>query len=144
MSAWAIWLIVAGVVAAAETASGDFFLLMIAGGGLAAAVAAALGAALWLQVLVFGLVSILMVLGVRPIAKRVLAKGFPDHQDGVQALIGTQAVVSQAVDTHGGRIKLDGNEWSALTMSPHTVFEVGTKVRVVEIRGAHAVITNDF
>lgn len=144
MDPWVIWLIAAGVVAAAELLSGDFFLLMLAGGALAGSVTAAIGGPVWLQIVVFGVVSLLLVGTARPIAKRALMKGMVDYPDGVQALIGTEAVVSQAIDAHGGRIKLGHNEWSALSLSPHETYQIGAQVRIVEIRGAHAVVTNEL
>lgn len=143
MSAWAIWLVLAAVAAGAEVLSGDFFLLMIGGGAAAAAVAASFGAALWLQLVVFGVVSLLLVLGVRPWAKAVLLRAQPEISDGAAAYLGTVGVVTQTVDTHGGRIQVGSEEWSALAQLPYEVYAVGTKVIIVEIRGAHAVVAQD-
>jgi membrane protein implicated in regulation of membrane protease activity len=136
---WVIWLIAAGVLAIAETLSVDFVLLMIAGGALAAAGVAALGAPVVLQVAVFAIAAAGLVTVVRPIAKRRLE--LPTHQrTGVDALIGRTAVVVRTVDQHGGRVKLAGEEWSAETYDPTQVLEVGRTVRVMEIRGAAAVV----
>jgi len=143
MSSWAIWLIIAGLSAGLEILSGDFFLLMVGGGAAAAALAAALGAALWLQLVVFGLVSLLLVLGVRPWARRMLTKDTPDIADGIDAIIGARAVVTQTVDNHGGRIEVGTEEWSALAQLPYEVLEVGTPVIIVQVRGAHAVVAAD-
>ena len=52
MSAWLIWLIISGVLAAAEAASLSFVLIMAAGGALAGALTAVLGGPAVLQVLV--------------------------------------------------------------------------------------------
>lgn len=143
MAAWGIWLIVALGVSAAEILSGDFFLLMIGGGAAAGAIAAALGAPVWLQFLVFAIVALALVLGVRPLARRALSRGFQDNVDGAQVFIGSMAVVTQAVDTHGGRIKIGGDEWSALSQAPYEQFVPGQHVRVVDIRGAHAIVAAD-
>ena len=144
MDPWALWLIAAGVVAAAEMLSGDFFLLMIAGGGLAAAGVAGIGGPVWLQIVVFAVVSLLLIGTVRPIAKKSLMRGMLDYPDGVQALVGADAVVSQAVDAHGGRVKMGHNEWSAMSLTPHDVYQIGDHVRIVEIRGAHAIVTTEM
>ncbi|WP_153503027.1 NfeD family protein [Cumulibacter manganitolerans] len=143
MSPWAIWLVIAASSAGLEVLSGDFFLLMVGGGAAAAAIAAAAGAALWLQLVLFGVVSLLLVLGVRPWAKRMLLRGQPEIADGVDAVIGHGGVVTQTVDTHGGRIKVGADEWSAIAQLPYDVYEVGANVMIVEIRGAHAVVTAD-
>lgn len=143
MSSWAIWLIIAGLSAGLEVLSGDFFLLMLGGGAAAAALAAALGAALWLQLVVFAVASVLLVLGVRPWAKRMLTRGQPQVADGADAVIGKQGTVSQTVDNHGGRIRIGADEWSAQAQLPYEVYDIGTKVIVVEIRGAFAVVARD-
>ena len=139
MAPWVIWLIAAGVLAIAETLSVDFVLLMIAGGALAAAGAAALGAPVALQVAVFAVAAAGLVTVVRPMAKRRLE--LPAHErTGLDALEGKTAVVLRTVDQHGGRVKLAGEEWSAEAYDPTQVIEVGRTVRVMEIRGAAAVV----
>jgi membrane protein implicated in regulation of membrane protease activity len=136
---WLVWLIAAGVLAIAETLSVDFVLLMIAGGALAAAGVAALAAPVALQVGVFAVAAVGLVTVVRPMAKRRLE--IPSHQRmGIEALIGRDAVVTHTVDQHGGRVKLAGEEWSAETYDPTQVLEIGRTVRVMEIRGAAAVV----
>jgi membrane protein implicated in regulation of membrane protease activity len=136
---WVIWLLAAGVLAVAETLSVDFVLLMIAGGALAAAGVAAIGAPAALQFGVFAVAALGLVVVVRPMAKRRLE--LPAHQrTGLDALIGKTAVVTRTVDQHGGRVKLAGEEWSAETYDPTQVLEIGSTVRVMEIRGAAAVV----
>lgn len=143
MSAWGIWLILAAVAAGAEVLSGDFFLLMVGGGAAAAAIGAAFGAPLWLQLVLFGVVSVLLVLGVRPYARRALLRAQPEVSDGADAYLGVSGVVTQTVDIHGGRIRVAGEEWSAVAQLPYDVHAVGTQVVIVQIRGAHAVVASD-
>jgi membrane protein implicated in regulation of membrane protease activity len=136
---WLIWLIAAGVLAIAETLSVDFVLLMFAGAALAGAGVAALGAPVVLQVLVFAIAAAGLLAVVRPAAKRRLE--LPHHQrTGIDALVGRTAVVTYTVDQHGGRVKLAGEEWSAESYDPTQVLEIGRTVRVMEIRGAAAVV----
>jgi len=139
MPAWLLWLIAAGALAIAETLSVDFVLLMIAGGALAGAGVAALGAPVALQFAVFAVSAVGLLTVVRPMAKRRLE--LPTHErTGLDTLIGRTAVVTRTVDQHGGRVKLAGEEWSAETFDPTQVLEVGRMVRVMEIRGAAAVV----
>lgn len=143
MSPWAIWLVLAAVAAGAEVLSGDFFLLMVGGGAAAAAVGAAFGAPLWLQIVLFGLVSVLLLLGVRPWARRMLLRGQPEISDGADAYLGLSGVVTQTVDIHGGRIRVGTEEWSAVAQLPYDVHQVGARVVIVQIRGAHAVVASE-
>lgn len=139
MPAWLIWLIAAGALAIAEALSVDLVLIMFAAAALLAAGAAALAAPAALQVAVFAAASLALLVVVRPLAKRRLE--LPHHQRmGIEALVGRTAVVTHTVDVHGGRVKLAGEEWSAEAFDPTQVLEVGRTVRVMEIRGAAAVV----
>jgi len=137
--AWLIWLIAAGALAIAEALSVDLVLIMFAAAALLAAGAAALAAPAALQVAVFAAASLALLVVVRPLAKRRLE--LPHHERmGIEALVGRNAVVTHTVDEHGGRVKLAGEEWSAEAFDPTQVLEVGRTVRVMEIRGAAAVV----
>jgi membrane protein implicated in regulation of membrane protease activity len=139
VDAWVVWLIIAVVLAGAEAASAGLLLIMFSGGALAASLAAALGASTVGSAAVFALVSIALIAFARPIAKRHLYTP-PQVRSGTAALIGTQAVVLEAVDGSGGRIKLAGEIWSARTLDEDARFEPGEKVAVFEIDGATAVV----
>lgn len=143
MAAWLIWLIGAGLLAVAEVFTLDLVLLMFGGAALAGAASAAIGLPLWIQVLTFTVASVALLMFVRPVARRHLESRTPEQVDGPQALVGRTALVTQPVDEHGGRIKIGGDEWTAVSMTPYQSYEVGDVVRVMEIRGASAVVTAD-
>jgi membrane protein implicated in regulation of membrane protease activity len=136
----AAWIGGAVVLALVEMASLDLVLLMFALGALAAAVAAGLGAPVWVAVLVFALVSLGLLFFVRPPMVERLHAG-PTLATGHEALVGKSAVVSEPVDSHGGRVKLSGEVWSARAESDGESFDTGTEVVVTRIDGATAVVT---
>ena len=141
MPAWLIWLLAAGVLAIAEALSLDLVLLMLAIAALTTAGAAALGAGAAVQVAVFAVVSLGLVVVVRPLARRRLQVPLTSAQrTGIEGLKGRNAVVVRTVDQHGGRVKLGGEEWSAQSYDPLQVLPVGKTVQVMEIRGATAVV----
>ena len=136
---WLPWLIAAGAFAAAEAASLTFVLLMFAGGALAGCVTAALGGPAALQFVV-AIVATLALLGVvRPIAKRHLMPG-GTAITGTDALVGEEAIVLDQVDFRDGRIRLNGNNWSARAFDNSQVLPPGTPVRVMKISGATALV----
>jgi membrane protein implicated in regulation of membrane protease activity len=140
MPAWIAWAIVAVVLAVGELFTpGLFFLGPIALAAVAATVAAALGAAVWVQILVFGIGSFAAVGLLRPIARRHLTMPHA-IRTGAAALEGAKAVVLQHVDGRGGRVKIGGEEWSARSYMPDEEFDVGTEVEVVQIQGATALV----
>lgn len=133
-----IWLILGVVLVAAEILSGDFVLVMLGLAAFGAAGASALGADVVLSGIVFGLVSLGLVVGARPAIKRRMALG-SGHKSGVEALVGATAVVVSTVDGHGGRVRIGGEVWSARSLD-REVIEPGAEVTVVEISGATAVV----
>lgn len=142
MPDWLLWLIAAGALAAAETVSGAFVLVMVAGGAAAGAVAAAAGAPLLAQILVAVAGTLLLLGFARPVALRHLNPG-PDAITGAAALVGHDAVVLRDVTRDGGRVKLNGGEWSARAADPKQELTPGTVVTVLAIDGATAVVYRD-
>ena len=140
MPAWAIWAIVAVLLAVGEIFTpGLFFLGPIALAALASTVVAGLGGALWLQIVVFGVGSFAAVGLLRPIARAHLT--MPRAiRTGAAALEGAKAIVLQRVDGRGGRVKIGGEEWSARSYMPDEAFDVGSEVEVVQIQGATALV----
>lgn len=140
--AWLWWVGGALALGVIEMLSVDLIFLMLAGGALGGAVAAALGAPFWIQVIVFAAVSTLLLIAVRPWAKAHLAATTPDMRTNVHRLAGQEATVLSPVDTHSGRVRLGGEEWSARceASGPLPVLAAGQKVRVTRIDGAVAVV----
>lgn len=141
MDEWVIWLIAAGVLAGAELLTLDFVLLMLAGGALGGVAAAAVGLPVGLQLLAFVIVALGLLVFVRPIAKRQLTARTPEQIDGAETYVGKVAVVTSRVDHMDGRIRFGADDWSAVSQARGEAFEVGSTVRVMQIRGAVAVVS---
>jgi membrane protein implicated in regulation of membrane protease activity len=139
VDAWVWWVIAAVVLAVAEMLSLTLVLAMLAAGATAAAIAGLLGANVLGQVLIFAGVSFAGLAVVRPVAKRHLYPA-PSIRTGVDALVGSKALVLEQVDAHRGRIKLAGEVWSARTYDGESVIEPGQTVDVVKIDGATALV----
>jgi membrane protein implicated in regulation of membrane protease activity len=140
VAAWLAWVIAAVLLAVGEIFTpGLFFLGPVALAAVAAALAAVAGAAVWLQVVVFAAASLASVGLLRPIARAHLRMP-PAIRTGTAALEGAHATVLQRVDEHGGRVRIGGEEWSARAYMPDQVLEPGTRVEVVKIEGATALV----
>lgn len=140
MAAWLAWAIAALLLAIGEILTpGLFFLGPVALAAVAAAIAAVAGAAVWLQIVVFAGASLASVGILRPIARAHLHMPAA-LRTGTAALVGAPAVVLQRVDQHGGRVRIGGEEWSARAFMPDQVLEPGTRVEVVKIEGATALV----
>jgi membrane protein implicated in regulation of membrane protease activity len=141
MAPWLIWLILAGALAGGEALSGTFILLMMSGGALAGAATAAFAPAA-VQVIVAIVATLALLWLVRPVAIRHMHPG-PAAITGSDALVGKEAVVLTKVTQDGGRVRLNGAEWSARAIDPKQDLPAGTRVSVVKIDGATAVVWQD-
>ncbi|GAB3831983.1 NfeD family protein [Dactylosporangium cerinum] len=144
MDVWLIvWLIVGAALVAAEIFTTTFVLLMFAIGALAAAGAAALGADEPVQAIVFVAVTALSFAAVRPMLRRYMRPDQRDTPMGVHAIEGSMALVLEDVDNDNGMIKIEGELWRARSYDVTQRFEHGERVRVIEIRGATAMVWKD-
>ncbi len=143
MPAALIWLVSALGLAGAEALTGDMFLLMLSGGALAAAGSSwLLDWPIWADGAVFLVVSILLLVLVRPALKRRLSSG-KGMLDPVEALEGKSALVLDRVGRHEGQVKLDGEVWTARPLNDDDIYEPGDHVTVMHIDGATAVVWRD-
>lgn len=136
-----IWLIAALALAGAEALTGDLFLLMLAGGAFAAAGSSfLLDWPIWADGIVFLVVSVLLLVGVRPALRRRMQSG-TGLPEPAKALEGKSALVLDRVAHHEGQVKLDGEVWTARPYNENDVYEPGDHVTVVHIDGATAVVS---
>lgn len=135
-----LWLIAGIVLAAAEMLTGDLTLLMLGVAALGTAgISAAADLPLWGDALVFAGVSGVLFLGVRPVLRRRFGTP-PPLPTNADALPGKSGLVLEEIAEHSGRIKLDGEVWTARPLDPADVYEAGVTVYVMKIDGATAVV----
>jgi membrane protein implicated in regulation of membrane protease activity len=140
---WIVWLIAAGGFAAGEMhfATG-FYLAPFAVGAAAATIVSLAGAGAVLSLVCFIAVALLALAFVRPVALRHM-KVPPRLRTGAAALIGKRAVVLERIanDEGMGSVRIDGEVWTARSYNEDDVIERGTRVDVVDIRGATALVS---
>ncbi|MGC0273398.1 NfeD family protein [Pseudactinotalea sp. Z1739] len=137
---WLWWLGVALVLGVIEMLTVDLLFLMLAGGATAAAISGAMGAPFWLQLIIAAVVSVGLLVLVRPWALAKLKANTPQARTNVDAHRGRIATVVSDVSDRAGRVKLTGEVWTARTEAPGAVLPVGARVSVVRIEGATAIV----
>ena len=140
MDEWVVWLILAVVFGAGEVMTAGFFLGPFAVGAAVAAIVSALGGGLVVSGLVFLAVSTVALVALRPVARRHL-KTPAQLRTGTAALVGRHATVVERVTDSGGCVRLEGEVWTARPYDEDDVIEPGTRVQVLEIRGATALVS---
>ncbi|MGH3070120.1 MAG: NfeD family protein [Streptosporangiaceae bacterium] len=139
MLSWIVWLIVAAVLGVAELLTTTLALGLIAAAAVVAAVIGTFHLDLGLQLAAFVVAAGAGLGFVRPIAMRHI-KQPPALRTGTAALVGRSAIVLEEVSEHTGRIRIGGEEWSSRAYDESLVIPVGTKVDVMQIDGATALV----
>jgi membrane protein implicated in regulation of membrane protease activity len=140
MDEWVLWMIAAGVLAVGEIFTLGFFLGPVAVAAVLAAIVALAGGGAALQWVVFSAAAIASLAVLRPVARRHMRT--PGRlRTGTAALVGARAVVLERVDAGGGSVKLGGEVWSARSYDEDHVIEPGTRVEVLKIDGATALVS---
>ncbi|MDQ0604940.1 membrane protein implicated in regulation of membrane protease activity [Streptomyces canus] len=139
MDPWLIWLIIAAVLAVAEIVTLTAALGMLSVAALVTAGSAAVGLPAPFQFLVFAVVATVTVVFVRPIAVRHVLQPQVERF-GVDALVGRAAYVVSEVTGLDGRVRIDGEEWTARAYDETLVIPPGKTVDVMEISGATAIV----
>jgi membrane protein implicated in regulation of membrane protease activity len=141
--AWIFWLGLILLFVVIEMLTLEFTFLMIAIGSLGGLIAGVFGAPWYLQIVVAALLSLLLLLTLRPPLLRLLRRGGDRTKSNVDALLGLEGVVVDPVSTATGLVKLvNGDLWTA-RISPLTELRElsrGEGVVVTAIDGATAIV----
>lgn len=130
----AVWLILLVILVAGEAITVGLTFIWFAVGAMGGLLTAVLGGPIWLQVVVFLLLSALTLVLVRPAAARLLTPGLsPTNADRVLSQI---ALVTEEIDNiaETGQVKLFGQVWTARSENGE-VIPVQTRVRILRIEG---------
>ncbi len=139
MSSWIVWLIVAAVLGVAELLTTTLAFGLIAVAAVVAAVVGVFHLDLAVQLAAFVVAAGAGLGLVRPIAIRHISQP-PALRTGTAALVGRSAIVLEEVTEHSGRVRIGGEEWSSRAYDESLVIPVGTKVDVMQIQGATALV----
>ena len=138
-----LWLVVLIVSIVVEIISLGLTSIWFAGGAIVALILSAVSLPLWLQILVFLVVSIVLMIFTRPIAVKYFNKD--RVRTNVESMIGRQAIViSEVNNLQGiGQVTVGGQEWSARSEDDSQRFAVGTVVDVVAVSGVKLIVRED-
>lgn len=131
---WLLWLALLIVFGIAEAATVSMVSLWFMGGSLAALIVQLLGASVGIQVAAFIVVSVALLACLRPFVRKYIDP--KRAATNIDAVIGKQAIVTEAVDNlkGTGTLKLEGKEWSARSVTGE-ILQPGSVVVIVKIEG---------
>lgn len=133
------WLVMVAVMLVIEIFTLGLTTIWFSLGAVAAAVAAGVGAPLWVQILLFSVVSVVIMILVRPFAMKVMNRD--RIKTNIEEVVGGQAEVIEAIDNQKeqGRVRFRGVEWMARSADGSTI-AVGTVVTVEAVSGVKLLV----
>ena len=130
---WLMWTLVCVAALILEVSSGTFYLICFAIGAVGASVFSLMDAPLWLQVLVFSLVSAISVFCIRPLLLKYLHPVQKERSSNVSGLVGRPGKDMSTISAEKPRyLRGEGDEWRAVT-ADGTAIERGVIVRITAI-----------
>ena len=140
LSAPMIWLVLLVVFILVEIATVGLLTIWFAGGALAAFFISLADFGTAVQVIVFLIVSLALVLLIRPLAQKKFNSGH--IRTNAQTLIGEEAVVLEPIDNlqSKGRVMIRGQEWSARSVDDKEKFNKDDVVQVMSISGVKLMV----
>lgn len=139
---WAavVWLALIVVFLLIEASTVTLVSTWFAVGALAALIAGLLNAPVWLQVMVFVLVSAAALSALRPLVRKYVTPKIT--KTNVDAVVGSTGLVTVAIDNVSavGQVKLGAMYWTARSTAGNRIPE-GTLVQVDRIEGVKVFVT---
>ena len=137
------WIIVAAAALVVEIITLGLSSIWFTGGAIVAAVIGYMNGPLWLQILAFIVVSTVLLLAIRPFAKKHLSIG--NEKTNTDSLIGKVEKVIVEVDNNAGTgmLKLGDVEWRAVSEDGSVIPE-GTLVTIERIEGTKLFVKREI
>ena len=135
-----LWIIVLIITLVIEAATMGLTTIWFSGGALAAMIVERLNGGIYLQVILFLIISLILLFFTRPIAMKHFNK--ERAKTNLDTLIGKQAIVTIPIHNlqETGQVMLEGKEWTARTRDPSVKYEKDKLVKIVSIKGVKLIV----
>lgn len=140
MSMTAFWLIIMLVMLVVEAAAPGLVSVWFAVGALAALISTLCKAAVWLQIVIFVVISVLALVITKPLVKKyVNGKAQPTNAD---MILGKECIVREEIDNLAGTgaVSAGGKIWTARSAEDDVKIPEGMCVSVIRIEGVKAIV----
>ena len=141
---WMIWVWLAVIVLSLvyEFISVSLTSFWFAIGGIVSLILAACKVPLLWQIIVFILVSLIFLLSFRKLALKFLFRK-NDEKTNTSALIGREALLIGEINQFDtGTVKIDGVEWTCVSVNPGETIPSGSIVKIEQIKGNKLYVSN--
>ncbi len=135
-----IWLGVVVITMILEFISTDMIAIWFSVGGLVSLILAALSVPVWVQLVVFVVISAVLLLSFRKLALKFLL-GKDKTKTNADALISQQIrLINEINEDKYGTVKINGVIWNATTENNTQVIPANTLVEIIKISGNKVIV----
>jgi membrane protein implicated in regulation of membrane protease activity len=137
---WIIWLAIFVLAIVVESLSADLTSIWFAFGSIIALIISFIpGVAWWVQLIIFLVISILTLLCLRPLAKRLLKRNIVSSN--IDEMAGKKGIMIKGYDElNRGEVKINDVIWTAINADESKAIPQGTKVVVVAVNGNKLIV----
>lgn len=134
-----IWLIILAIMIVMEIISLGLTTIWFGVGAVGAAIVAWIGYGIWVQILVFTLLSLISMAVFRPIAMKYLNK--EKEKTNIDGVVGKTVVVTKEINNElaTGEVQLNGMSWTARSESGRVIPEE-ERVTVESVEGVKLIV----
>ncbi len=138
-----VWLALLIILLIIEAATQGLTTIWFAGGALVAFLLSVFGANLFIQVILFCIVSLVLLLFTRPLAMRWMKNG--RTRTNAESLIGETGIVTEAIDNLAstGQVQVHGQIWTARADEDALKIGKDQKVRIEKISGVKLIVKEE-
>lgn len=137
-----LWLVAIIVFIVLEAVSNQMISIWFVAGSVAAMIASIVGAGFWIQFVIFIALSLVTLLGFRPVTLKMLKN--PNLKTNADALIGKTILITEDVSNikGTGQGKINGLEWKVQTDTGAEI-KAGSTAKIKSIEGVKLIVDEE-
>ncbi len=137
-----VWFVLFVTFLVFELATSGLYTIWFSIGALIATLISMAGGPIWVQIVVFFVVSLALLLFTRPIAKRFFNQ--KRMRTNIEALLENRGTVIETIDNsrEQGLIRYNGMPWSARSLD-ESIIEAGEHVIIKRIEGVKVIVIDE-
>lgn len=137
---WHVWLVIAGAFAILEIATTGFLVFWFAVGALVAMIVSFFVKSIFIQSLIFVIVSTLLLFATKPFVNKIMPKDsfVKTNSYSIEGKIGKVTIDIEPIEGKG-QVKVAGEAWSAKSLDD-TYIPKDTEVVIEKIEGVKAIV----
>ena len=139
MSNCIVWLVILAVMIVLEIFSLGLTTIWFGIGAIGAAIVSWMGYGIWVQLIVFAVLSVIAMAVFRPLAVKYLNKD--KEKTNIDGVVGKVVVVTKEINNEmaAGEVQLNGMSWTARSQDGRVIPEA-ERVTVVSVQGVKLIV----